>query len=76
MDNYFYNRLFNPQYVNPTYYYNVTPQEQYKQQQNKKIYDAVKAVHDLCEAVKGMDEQHQQVAFNLCLAEMAKEFGW
>ena len=75
MDNFFYNRMFNPQYVTPDYY-NSMRQMQYNQQQDRKVYDAVKAVHDLCKAVQGMDESHQKLAFNLCLEEMAKEFGW
>ena len=37
---------------------------------------AVKAMHDLCEAVKKMDAEHQQQAAALCLAEVAREFGW
>lgn len=75
MSNYFNNMMFNPQYVNPNYYYTMQ-HIQYNQQQDKKVCDAVKAIHDLCESVKGMDEQHQQTAFCLCLAEMANEFGW
>lgn len=76
MSDYLYNRMFNPQYVNPIYFHNNTQQIQYAQQQDKKVFDAVKAVQDLCKAVKDMDEQHQQIAFILCLGEMSKEFGW
>lgn len=80
MNYYFNNRMFNPQYVNAEYFNSIQPMPTYQQQnyqnQNENIYDAVKAVHDLCKAVKGMDEQHQMIAFSLCLAEMAKEFGW
>ncbi len=75
MNNYFNNMMFNPQYVNPTYYQQIQ-QMQYEQQQNKHVYDAVKSIHDLCEAVKKMDEPHQKQAFTACLAEMAKEFNW
>lgn len=35
-----------------------------------------KAIHDLCEAVKQLDDQHQQNAFYACLAEIAREFNW
>ena len=75
MNSYFNNMMFNPQYVNPNYY-NMMPHMSYEQQQDKRVYDAVKAIHDLCESVKGMDEQHQRIAFSLCLEEMASEFGW
>lgn len=37
---------------------------------------AVNAIHDLCEAVKQLDDHHQQIAFSACLAEMAREFNW
>ena len=50
--------------------------EKYNQEQNTEVTNAIKAIHDLCEAIKKMDMQHQQEAFGLCLAEMAKEFGW
>jgi len=67
--------MFNPQFVNPTYYAKMQqPQNDF--QQDKKVYDAVKAIHDLCEAVRGMDESHQQQAFAACLAEMARQFRW
>ncbi len=74
---YFNERVFNPQYINPVYYNQVQNQiAQYNFQQNQEVGKAVRAVHDLCEAVKAMDEQHQQQAFLACLAEMAQKFGW
>ena len=48
----------------------------YNMEQNKKVFDAVKATHELCQAVKDMDEQHQQEAFKACLETLAQEFGW
>ena len=75
MNGYFNNMMFNPQFVNPTYYMQVQ-QMQYAAQQDKKVTDAVKAIHDLCAAVRDMDEPHQQQAFAACLAEMAREFRW
>lgn len=51
-------------------------QTQYAFQQDKKVRDAAKAIHDLCKAIQGMDEPHQQQAFVACLAEMAREFHW
>ena len=73
--NTFYNQMFNPQYVNPDYYHELQRQ-QYEFDQQKEIVNAVKAIHDLCEAVKKLDDHHQQIAFSACLAEMAREFNW
>ena len=50
--------------------------EKYNYEQNKEVINAVKAMHDLCEAVKKLDGQHQQTAFYACLAQMAKEMNW
>lgn len=73
----FYNQLFNPQYVNPQYYQAIKRQiEQYNYEQNKEVLNAVKAVHDLCDAMKKLDPEHQQIALNACIAQMAKELGW
>lgn len=73
--NTFYDQMFNPQYVNLEYYHQIE-QRQYEVKQDKEIAKAVKAIHDLCEAIKQLDNQHQQIAFSACLAEMAKEFNW
>ena len=73
----FYNQFFNQQYVNPDYYRKSQEQIiQYQQEQSKEVLNVVKAVHDLCDAYKKLDPQHQQQAFYLALAEMAKESGW
>ena len=73
--NTFYNQMFNPQYVNLEYYRQIQ-QRQYEANQNEEVGKAVKAIRDLCEAVKELDDQHQQMAFYACLAEMAREFNW
>lgn len=75
MQNNFTNMIFNQQYINPTYFKSIQPLSQ-KQSQDEKVCKAVNAVRDLCEAVDGMDEKHQQEAFCACLAEMATQFGW
>lgn len=49
--NTFYNQMFNPQYVNLQYYRQIE-QMQYQAKQNEEVSKAVKAIHDLCEAVK------------------------
>ena len=73
--NTFYNQIFNPQYVNLQYYRQIE-KLQYEAKQKEEVAKAVKAIHDLCEAVKQLDDQHYQVAFSACLAEMAREFNW
>ena len=74
---YFYNQMFNQTYVNPSYYYqNQARIQQYQFEQNCEVIKAVNAVRDLCGAIKKMDDQHQEQAFYLCLAEMAKQLGW
>ena len=76
-NNQFYNQFFNKQYVNPDYYRQSQEQiTQYQQEQSKEVQNVVKAVHDLCDAYKKLDPQHQQQAFYLALAEMARESGW
>ena len=74
---YFYNQMFNQTYVTPSYYYqNQARIQQYQFEQNCEVTKAVNAVRDLCEAIKKMDDQHQEQAFYLCLAEMAKQNDW
>ena len=73
----FYNQMFNPQYVNPQYFQEMQKQiEQYHFEQNKVVYNAVKAMHDLCEAVNKLDDYHKQIAFSGCIAEIAKANNW
>lgn len=49
---------------------------QYKIQQENEVLKAVKAMKDLCESFKKLDDEHQQQAILLSLGVMAKEFGW
>lgn len=76
MNNYFNDKMFNPNYVNPEYYNATMKEMKYSFDQDKKVTDAVKAMHDLCEAIKGMDSKHQEIAFVACLSQMAKEMNW
>ena len=73
--NSFNNQMFNPSYVNPTYYKSCRPTLD-TMSDDIKITKAVHAVHDLCDAVKDMDEDCQQTAFCACLAQMATDFNW
>ena len=73
---YFNDMMFNPQYVNPNYYNQQQRMTQYNYEQDCEVDKAVKAMRDLCEAVRKMDDSHQREAFVKCLAVMAGEFGW
>jgi len=74
---YFNQQMFNPNTVNPQYYQSIKNQiMSYEANQDLEVAKAVKAIHDLCEAVKKMDEHHQREAFGLCLQQMAVEFHW
>lgn len=74
---YFVNQMFNPAFVNPNSYNQMQAQIiRYNVQQNIEVENAVHAMHDLCKAVKNMDESHQKTASFACLAVMAQEFGW
>ena len=76
--NKFYNQMFNPTYVNQNFYQAIPPQTmwQYQQNQNAEVQKAVNATHDLCEAVRNLDQAHQQQAFYVCLGIIAAELGW
>ena len=74
---YFSQQMFNPTTVNSQYYQSVRNQiHAYQASQDLEVAKAVKAVHDLCEAVKKMDESHQKEAFFLCLGQMAADMNW
>ena len=76
---YYYDHMFNPQWVNENYYNSIKTQaekQQYYYEQNREVGNATKAMRDLCEAVKKLDESHQQDAFWGCLMVLAEEFGW
>lgn len=65
---YFNDRMFNPQYVNPTYYNQIQAQiAQYNFEQNTEQAKALKAFREMCEAVKKLDEQHQRSCLWLAL---------
>lgn len=75
-NNSFYGNIFNPQYVSRDNYARHQAEiASYQANQDIEVTKAVKAMHDLCEAVNKMDADHQQQAMVLCLAEIAREFG-
>ena len=76
--NQFYDQMFNPTYVNQSFYQSIPSQTmwQYQQDQNAEVQKAVKAIYDLCEAVNKLDAEHQQQAFCVGLGIIAAELGW
>lgn len=76
--NQFYDQMFNPAYVNQNFYQSIPPQAmwQYQQNQSAEVVKAMKATHDLCEAVNKLDAEHQQQAFYACSMVLASELGW
>lgn len=75
MNNQFFNKMFNPQCVNPNYYH-FLQQQQYECQQREEVSKVVKAFDDMIKASKMLDAQHQQIAFQACLARFAAEQKW
>ena len=72
-----YNQMFNPAYVNPQYFQEMQKQiEQYHFEQNKEVANAIKAMHDFCEAVNKLDDQHKQQVLAGCFAEIARANQW
>lgn len=74
---YFTEQMFNPTTVNPQYYDSIRAQIiQANWEQQREIANAVKAIHDLCGAIKKIDANHQQEAFYACLQQIAIEMNW
>lgn len=70
------NQFLGPKYVTTDSYRQIQEQIlKYQQKQDEEVKNAVKAVHDLCIAVKKLDPQHQQQTFYLVLEEIAKQSG-
>lgn len=75
MGNQFFNQMFNPQYVNPNYYH-ILQQQQYECRQQDEVAKVVKTFDDMIKASQKLDVQHQQIAFQACLARFAAEQNW
>ena len=76
--NQFYNQMFNPTYVNQSFYQSIPLQTmwQFQKDLNAEVQKSVNATRDLCEAVNKLDAEHQQQAFCVCLGIIAAELGW
>ena len=71
---YFNEHFYNPAYINPIYYQQM--KNTIQQDQNERVMKAVHAFCDMLDQVDGMDPQHQEHLFGLCLAEMARRNRW
>lgn len=74
MNNQFFSQMFNPQYVNPDYYHSL--QLHYECEQQEEVAKVVKAFDDMIKASQKLDTQHQQIAFQACLARFAATQNW
>lgn len=72
----FYNQMFNPAFVNQQTYQQILEMQQYQFEQNKEVANAIKAMHDFCEAVNKLDDQHKQQVFAGCVFEIARANHW
>lgn len=68
-----YDQMFNPQYVNQDYLYQLRQQEQHAWEQRQEIAKAVKALHDYCAAARKITPEYQQEAFYACAAAVLEE---
>ena len=55
-----YDQMFNPQYVNQDYLYQLKQREQHALEQRQEIAKAVKALHDYCAAARKITQEYQQ----------------
>ena len=63
--------IFNPQYLSQFQAQQMEEQRNLEQQKN--IYDMVKAISDFCEAARKVDADYQQTAMNFCLTEVLRQ---
>lgn len=63
--------IFNPQCLSQFQAQQMEAQRNLEQQKN--IYDMVKAISDFCEAARKVDADYQQAAMNFCLAEVLRQ---
>ncbi len=73
--NCFENQLFNQEYVNQTYFQQIRA-DNYAYEQDKRVLKAVHSFADMLDQVEGMNIEHQQQTFCLCLAEIARRNKW
>ena len=70
LENYPYN-IFNPRYFEQAYIQQLENQRNMEQQKN--IYDMVKAISDYCEVARKIHPDYQQRAIEACLQEIIRQ---
>ncbi len=73
--NHFESQMFNSQFVNEANYRQIQAQI-HAAEQNERVIKVVRAFTDMLDQVQGMDIAYQQQTCLLCLAEVAKRYGW
>ncbi len=74
---YFETTMFNPQFVNSEYYWSqYSTIQNYQKDQSEHVVKAVHAFNDLMNEIGQMDAEHQEQVTMICLAEMARRYGW
>ena len=68
---FYQNWNYNPNYFNPQAYAQMQAQ-QYKQSQQKEVYNAVKAYKDFLDAMEKLDPAHKETAARFCVFELGK----
>ena len=63
--------IFNPVYLNQ--YQTQQKEAQRNWEQQKNIYDMVKAISDFCEAARNVDADYREHAMNACMAEIMRQ---
>ena len=67
-----YDQMFNPQYVNEEYVRQLNYQK-FQHEQQKEIANAVKAIHDYCDAARKITPDFQSEAFYQCAMAVIEE---
>ena len=70
------NWYYNPNCFNPQAYAQMQAQQQYAQEQQKDVYNAIKAYSDFLDAMEKLDPAHKQDVFRGCFVEIAKRMHW
>lgn len=70
------NWYYNPNCFNPQAYAQMQAQQQYEQEQQKDVYNAIKAYRDFLDAMEKLDPAHKQDVFRGCFVEIAKRMHW
>lgn len=68
----YYQNLFNNQYINQQYYQKLQEQ-QFQIEQQKEMYNMIKALNDFVDAANKIAPQYQQRAFEACVSTICEK---